>query len=608
MSFLAACAGAPASPTAAPPTAAPAAPAAPAAAPAAPTATAAPAPATATTAPAAAPTAAPTATAAPAATPTTALAGVPDALAGALHLNLATDTDTIDPGRASFVHEIEIVMRNYSNVYTFDSKAQLVADQADGMPQVSADGKTITVKLKSGLTWSDGKPLTAKDFVYGAKRQLSPVVAGDYAFTLYALAGGEAYNEADPKKTSADDLKKMRDAVGITAPDDTTIVYKLADPSPWFLSVLATWNALPVREDLVTNGGKDPEDNQDWTDDPTRYVGNGPYMMTKRDKGVQFLFASNPKYSRGEPPVKAVQYYIIKDNTVAFNAYKAGNLDVIDGRIQGVGPLIKPAVDADAQLTKEFVQTPGSCSFYLGFNNTIPPFDNMKVRQAFSAAFDRDTFAKQVEKGLVLPANQFLPTGFPGHYDDIPPHKFDAAGAAKLLADAGFPNGQGLPPIKFTFSNTDTNKLIAQAAQAMFKQNLNVTIALDPVEPKAFTALTKKQETTPQIYRLGWCQDYPDPQDWYSTVFQGGATVSHTGWKNANFDKATKAADIETDAKKRDDLYRQAATILNTETPVAFLYWDTASSLIKPRVQGYKPDPFEQFFGQHSLYDLKLGS
>src|SRR5262249_50731110 len=158
--------------------------------------------------------------------PTTALAGVPEMMAGALHLNLGTDTDTIDPGRASFVHEIEIVMRVYSNVYTFDAKAQLVEDLATGMPQVSSDGKTITVKLKPGLTWSDGKPLSAKDFVYGAKRQLSPIVAGDYAFTLYALEGGEKYNEADPKATSAADLQKLRDAVGISAPDDTTIVYK----------------------------------------------------------------------------------------------------------------------------------------------------------------------------------------------------------------------------------------------------------------------------------------------------------------------------------------------------------------------------------------------
>jgi oligopeptide transport system substrate-binding protein len=299
---------------------------------------------------------------------------------------------------------------------------------------------------------------------------------------------------------------------------------------------------------------------------------------------------------------------MIKDDTVAFTAYKAGNLDVMDGRLQGVGPLIKPAVDADATLKKQFILAPGSCSYYLGFNNTIKPFDNMQVRQAFSAAFDRKTFAEQVEKGLALPASQFLPPNFPGYYTDIPLQTFDATKAKQLLAQAGFPNGQGLPQIKFTFSNTDTNKLIAGAAQAFFQQNLGVNIVLDPVEATAFTGLTKKQATTPQMFRLGWCQDYPDPQDWYSTVFQSSSTVSHTGWKNAKFDQLTQQADTETNPQTRDNLYRQAATILNTETPVAFIYYDTTATLIKPTVQGYNIDPFEYFFGQHSLYTMKLAS
>jgi len=550
---------------------------------------------------------APAATSAAAPTTAPAAAGAAQALAGALHLNEVTEPDTMDPGRASFIGEIEIVMRVFSNSYTFDSKASLVQDQAAADPQVSADGKTITVKLKPGLIWSDGKPLTAKDWVYGALRQLNPVVAGDYAFTLYALEGAEKYNTADPKKVAAADLKKLRDAVGVSAPDDTTIVYKLTDPAPWFLSVLATWNGLPVRQDLIEQGGA-AEDNQDWTKDPARYIGNGAYILAKHEPSVQFVFNSNPKYVRGEPPIKTVQYYMIKDNTVAFNAYKAGNLDVMDGRLLGVGPLIKPAVDADATLKKEFSVSPGSCTFYIGFNTTLKPFDNVKVRQAFAAAFDRKTFAEQVEKGLALPADQFLPPGFPGNYSDIPTQKFDPPTAQKLLADAGFAGGAGLPPIKFTFSNTDTNKLIAQAAQAMFQQNLSVNIQLDPVEPTAFSALTKKQATVPQMFRLGWCQDYPDPQDWYSTVFQSASTVSHTGWKNADFDKLTQQADIETDPKKRDGMYRQAATLLNQEAPVLFTHYDVDALLIKPIVQGYKPDPFENYFGQHSLYQMKLGS
>lgn len=597
MSFLAGCSSSPAAPTAAPTQ--PAQQAQPTTAPqpssAQPTAPA----ATATSAPAASPTA-------QAATTPQAAAGVAP-IAGALHLFLQSDTDTIDPGRSSFIHEIEVVMRVFSNVYTFDSKAQLVEDQADGKPQMSADGKTITVKLKKGLTWSDGKPLTAADFVYGAKRQLNPAVAGEYAFTLYALEGAEKYNQADPKKTSADDLKKLRDAVGISAPDEQTIVYKLANPAPWFLAVLATWNALPVREDLITQGGA-AEDNQDWTSDPKRYIGNGPYVMTKRENGTQFVFEANPKYVRGAPPIKTVQYSIIKDITVAFTAYKAGDIDVIGAAGAYVNPQIKPAIDGDPDLTKQFVKVPGSGTSYIGFNTKIAPFDNVKVRQAFSAALDRDTMANQVFKGLALPASQFLPPGFPGYYEDIPLQKFDPAKAKQLLADAGYPNGQGLPPIKFTYSDTDTNRLISQAAKAMFQQTLNVNVELDPIEAKAFSALVKKPETTPQMFRLGWLQDYPDPQDWYSTVFESSSSISHTNWKNDEFDKLCQAADVEVDPKKRDDMYRQAAQILNQDAPVAFNYYYVAAYLIKPRVQGYKPDPFEYFFGQHSLYDMKLGS
>ncbi len=599
--LLNSCANTPAaSPTtAAAPTAAAAAPTAAAATPttaAAPTAAAAASPTTAA-APTAAATAATTPTAAAAAKPTAAATAAP--IADAFRMNLGSENDTDDPGRASFVNEIEVVMRVFSNSYTFDSKANLVLDQASAMPQVSSDGKTITVKLKNGLVWSDGKALSAKDWVYGTKRQLSPIVAGDYAFTLYPLVGAEEYNGADPSKTSAADLKKLRDAVGISAPDDTTIVYKLKEATPWLLQVLATWNGLPVRQDIIEAGGK-PEDNQDWVV-PGKYIGNGPFVMTAHDPNVQYVFQANAKYVRGVPPLSKVQMLMINDTTVALAAYKAGDLDRA-----GVGPLTVDAVTKDPTLSKEFTKVPGSCTFYVGFNTTIKPFDNVKVRQAFSYAMDRKTFVDQVLKGLGLPAFQFLPPGFPGYYPEITLQAFDSAKSKSTLAAAGYTNGQGLPQVKFTFSSNDTNKLVAGATQAMLQQNGNITIQQDPVEAKAFTALVKKQATTPQMFFLGWCQDYPDPQDWYSTVFESSSTVSHTGWKNADFDKACQTADVTVDAAKRTQLYQQAATILDTDTPVAFTHNNVLAFVQSPAVVGYTADPFEYFIGQHSLYTMKL--
>ncbi len=525
--------------------------------------------------------------------------------AATLHLNLGAEPDTIDPARASFTGEIEVVMRVFSNLYTTDRQARLVPDQADGMPSVSPDGKTIVVRLKKGLVWSDGRPLTAQDFVDGVKRQLNPAVASGYAFTLRALEGAAAYNDADARTVSPTELRRLRDAVGVAAPDPWTVVYRLGRPSPWFLSVLATWNGLPAREDLITAGDA-PEDNSDWTRDPARYVGNGPYRLTIHEPGSRLAFVANPRYARGAPPVTAVDYVMVKDVAVAFASYKAGNLDVIGPKIAGVNAEIKSAIDADPILKQEFQSAPGVCTVYLGLNTTIPPFDDVRVRRAFAAAFDRATFANVVLKGLGVPASQFLPPGVPGHYEGIPVQTFDPAGARRSLADAGFPGGKGLPAITVTYASLPTSDLIATAARVMFQENLGVTVRLDSIEPKAFSALTKQLSTTPQMFILGWCQDYPDPQDWYSTVFQSSATVSHTGWKNDRFDSLTRSADVETDPRKRDDLYRQAASILNTEAPVIFLYHNAAAMLIKPRVEGYRLDPLEHFFGQHSLYTLKL--
>ncbi|MGH2458263.1 MAG: peptide ABC transporter substrate-binding protein, partial [Chloroflexota bacterium] len=523
----------------------------------------------------------------------------------ALRLNLGAEPDTIDPARASFAGEIEVVMRVFSNLYKTDRQARLVPDQAAGLPDVSADGKTITVRLKAGLVWSDGKPLTAQDVVYGVKRQLNPTVASGYAFTLWALHGARAYSRANVKTTSEAELQRLRDAVGISAPDALTVVYQLSQSAPWFPSILATWCGLPAREDLITAGGA-VEDNQDWTRDLARYVGNGPYRLTVHDPGARLVFATNPRYARGEPPIATVEYAMIKDATVALASYQAGQLDVIGPKPVGVSAAIKPAIDRDPVLSQEYRAVPGACVVYLGLNSTLPPFDNPKVRQAFAAAFDRETLATRVLRGLGAATGQLVPPGVPGHYADIPVQTFDPAKAKQLLAEAGFPGGKGLPPIKATYANVATSELIITTARAMFAQNLGVDVQLDPIEPRAFAALTKTQATTPQLFLLGWCQDYPDPQDWYSTVFQSSSTASHTGWHDATFDRLTRAADVETDPKQRGSLYRQAAAILDAAAPVIFLYDSVAAVLVKPEVKGYTLDPFEYFFGQHSLDTLKL--
>lgn len=592
MGLLAACGGQ----TAATATTAPAATQAPAAttAPAAATAPTAAATAAATTAAAtAAPTAA--ATAAPAAAAATPTAKPAASIKDALKINLGNEPDTIDPQKASFVGEISVIMRVFSNLLTFDDKGQLVPEMAAAMPKVSSDGKTYTFTLKDGLKYSDGKPLTAQNFEYAWKRHMDPTVAGEYAFTGYAIAGAQEYNTADPKKTSKEDLQKMRDALGVKATDDKTLTFTLKEASPWFLSVLATWCGVPSRQDMVEKGG------DTWTE-PATYIGNGPYVLKTWDHQSQMVFQANPNYVGGPPPIQTVQYLMISEPTVAFAAYQSGDLDVFAYAKEQL-----KTINADPNLSKQKMTGPGVCSFYMGFNNKKAPFDNPKVRQAFSLAIDRKAFVSDILGDIGIPANQFIPQKLPGHYDDLKDtfQKFDPEQAKKLLADAGYPGGKGLPQIKWTYSQSSRNQIRIEALAGQIKNVLGVTIGADPVEPKAYTALTKAPATTPPLFLLGWCQDYPDPQDWYTTVFRSDSTSTHTGYKDDQFDKLVTAGDHELDAAKRAADYKQAAQLLNDDVPVAFIWWDQTALLVKPAVQGYTVDPTEYYFGQHKLYSLK---
>ena len=180
----------------------------------------------------------------------------------------------------------------------------------------------------------------------------------------------------------------------------------------------------------------------------------------------------------------------------------------------------------------------------------------------------------------------FIPPDRPGYAPDIKTYPFDVNAAKKTLADAGFANGAGLPPIKVTYAARETTKTRMEWVQNQIKNNLGITMQLDPVDPKAYTALVKEPATTPQVFYLGWCQDYPDPQDWLTLVFHSSSTVTHIGWKNDQFDTITKQADIEQDPVKRLDLYHQAQEILVKDAPAVFLYWDANPWLIKPYLKG----------------------
>jgi oligopeptide transport system substrate-binding protein len=292
---------------------------------------------------------------------------------------------------------------------------------------------------------------------------------------------------------------------------------------------------------------------------------------------------------------------MIAESQVAFQAYKNGELDMI-----ALAAEDRATAEADPVLSKEIIDVPGQCTFYLGMHNQKPPFDNIKVRQAFAQAFDREAYVRDVLQGLGKPTQSFIPPGFPG-YEASDQWAFNPDAAKATLAEAGFPNGQGLPEVKMTYSSTARNKVRFEWIANQFKQNLGIDVVLDPVDPTAFTGLTKDIATTPPLYILGWCADFPDPQNWLTAVFKtGGSSSARLGFSNKELDDLVTQADVEADPAKRADLYSQAQKILIEQAPVAFIYNDANKELVKPYVKGVKTIPLDFFPGFYRMQDISV--
>lgn len=573
-------------------------------APAAGEATAAPAPAEATSAPAEAPTAAP---AEPAATAPSGSTGTGTAEAGVLRLNHGAEGDNYDPQQASFVGEIQFIMLNYQALMTFDKDMKPVPGAAESV-EPSADGKTYTFKIRPDSKYSDGSPLTAANFEYAWKRLADPTLAGQYqSIACGIIEGYSEYastscpdaegNTKTITEVEALDLEALRDGVGVKAIDDSTLEIKLVNPAPFFLSMAALWIGAPVRE----------QDTQDPTGlvraVPESFVGNGPFKLTEHTEAQSATFEKNENYNGPLGPVKLnqIRFSFINDGQVAFQAYQNGELDYL-----GVAAEDLSAVQGDATLNAELRDVPGSCTFYLGFNIRKAPFDNIEVRKAFAQSLDREAWVRDILQSLGKPTQTFIPPGFPG-YVASDKYAFDADAAKKTLSDAGI-TAESLGEIKVTYSQSARNQARYEWLANQFKQNLGLNVALDPVDPTAYTALLKDENTIPSMFILGWCADYPDPQNWLTTVFKtGGVSAGRAGWSNKQFDELTSQADIETDATKRADLYQQAQEILIDEAPVAFFWNDAGKALTKPYVKGTDVEtPLDYIPGYFNLANVSV--
>jgi oligopeptide transport system substrate-binding protein len=246
-------------------------------------------------------------------------------------------------------------------------------------------------------------------------------------------------------------------------------------------------------------------------------------------------------------------------------------------------------------LGKEVNQYKVACTNYLAMDNTKPPFDNKKVREAFTYALNRDLREKVVDRDINKKALSWLPEGVPGYDPNLgKEYDFNADKARKALADAGYPDGKGLPEVVYNYAATSEGQRTADWYLEQFQQVLNVHLKLNPMELAAYSAsFDDPKNHLPGMFEYGWCADYLHPSDWLYLVFGSGQGNNVVGYNSAEFDKISKAADAELDPAKAMDLYKQAHALLLSDFPVIFFDTPTATRLVKPRVQGLKPNSLD---------------
>lgn len=484
---------------------------------------------------------------------------------------VGVEPETLDPRKSTGMPEAKIEANLFEGLMTHGKDGTITAGVAEKW-NVSQDGKVYTFTIRANAKWSNGDPVTAHDFEYTWKKTLDPNFASKYAQQLYFISGAEEYNCG----------KGSVSAVGVKAIDDKTLQVTLAQPTPFFLSVLAHHAYYPVNK-------KVDESNPKWMVDPKTFVGNGPFMMKSWTHNSKIETVKNPNYwDAANVKMEQLDFLLTDNNATALSMYDSGQADYVDA--------LAPA-DLQRLLKEGTLKTaPYLTNNYYAFNTTKAPFDNVKVRKAFSLAVDREAIVKNLNNGSVA-AYGFVPPGVPDAEKGSDFRKTggnliknaDVAEAKKLLAEAGYPDGKGLPPITLIYNTNEVHKAVAEAIQEMWKKNLGVSVELQNQEWKVF--LQNRKTGNYQIARHGWVGDYEDPLT-FMALLESSNGNNDSKYSNPKYDELIKLSYAELDPKKRMNLFHQMEKIaIEEDMAVMPNYFQPQYILAKPYVKDYINTP-----------------
>ena len=481
----------------------------------------------------------------------------------------ANEPNSLDPAQGGFgFQEFANLYEPLVDAFSSSEITPLAAESFE----VSADGLTYTFTLREGLMWSDGQPVTAEDYRQSFLRQLAPETAAYTVQEFYPIKNGQAYNTGEITDPSV---------VGISAPDDRTLIIELEEIAPYFLNYVGNSNYMPVRVDLIEEYG------DQWME-AGNHVGNGPYMLVEWQHDQIMVFEKNPYYNglwKDNVYPDRIEYVIMADAwNQAVPAFEAGEVDV------AIAPASElPRLMDDPTYSEMINQVPIAGAVILIFDTKNAPADNVLVRQALSVAIDRETLANGVLRGAFEPAVSLSPPSLAGHNPgEAFGYQYNPELAQELLAEAGYPGGEGFPEFEVTFWGVDRAQLLMQAVQAMWKDTLGIDVTLNPLEPSAMRdwRISRNEQAFDVQYGLNWA-GIPDPSEFHNALFDPDNSLKRSRFDDPDYVALIRAAFAETDAEARNAMYQEAEVIINTEVPIISIVYEAQTWLVQPYVGNF---------------------
>lgn len=479
---------------------------------------------------------------------------------------------SLHPALSQGTHESIILDHIFEGLMKRDENGNIIPGMAEDYT-LSDDHLTYTFKLRDAK-WSNGDPVTAGDFEYAWKYALNPNTASEYAYQLYYIEGGEAFNNADPK---AADFQALEDAVAVKAVDDKTLEVKLVNPTPYFLELCAFYTYYPVDKAVQ-------ESNADWALDGSTHVSNGAFSIAEWNHDESVVTTKNENYyNKDAVKLSGITFLISEDLNTNWQMYQNDEIDVNYDLPTDVLGQLKAESNPELNIPTELA------TYFYRFNTTEKPFNNVKVRKALAMAIDRQSIIDNVAQGGQIPAYAIVPGGIADASGDFRENggayfKEDLEEAKKLLAEGLAEEGVDTLKFSILYNTSESHKKIAEAIQQMWAENLGVNVELENTEFKV--KIDREHALDFQVSRSGWIGDYVDPNT-FLDMFAGWSTQNDTGWTSEKYDELITKAAKEFDMAARMGYLHDAETVLMENVPIMPIYHYTRPIAAKPYLQGW---------------------